>query len=181
MKVCLKIMTRKKKRDLKAEGKWWSESQKIEAATTFLALGNATQTAAVLNIPKATFDRWRYSEWFKKIVDDLKAEDNLKLNSRLTKIISKALDVTEDRLEKGNYQYDPKTSELVRVPVSLKDATKVANDMLERRDVIESKPMQEQIEKTVDDRLAKLAEQFKSFAGKSREKDITPKPLTIDV
>ena len=50
-------MTRKKKRDLKAEGKWWSESQKIEAATTFLALGNATQTAAVLNIPKATFDR----------------------------------------------------------------------------------------------------------------------------
>ena len=91
------------------------------------------------------------------------------------------MDVTEDRLEKGNYQYDPKTSELVRVPVSLKDATKVANDMLERRDVIESKPMQEQIEKTVDDRLAKLAEQFKSFAGKSREKDITPKPLTIDV
>jgi catalase (peroxidase I) len=93
--------------------------------------------------------------------------------------VSKALDVTEDRLDKGNYQYDPKTSELVRVPVSLKDANKVVNDMLERRDVIESKPQQEQIEKTVDDRLAKLAEQFRQFS-KPKEKDITPKPLVID-
>jgi len=172
-------MTRRKKRELKAEGKWWSDSQKLEAATTYLALGNGAQTAAVLNIPLATFNRWRYTDWFKKMVEDLKMEDNLKLNARLTKLVSKALDVTEDRLDKGNYQYDPKTSELIRVPVSLKDAAKVANDMLERRDVIEAKPVQEQIEKTVDDRLAKLAEQFRSFA-KPKEKDITPKPLVID-
>jgi hypothetical protein len=172
-------MTRRKKRDLKAEGKWWSESQKLEAATTYLALGNGAQTAAVLDIPLATFNRWRYTDWFKKMVEELKVEDNLKLNARLTKLVSKALDVTEDRLDKGNYQYDPKTSELIRVPVSLKDANKVANDMLERRDIIESKPVQEQIEKTVDDRLAKLAEQFRSFA-KPKEKDITPAPLVID-
>lgn len=172
-------MARRKKRELKAEGKWWSESQKLEAATTFLALGNGAQTAAVLDIPLATFNRWRYTDWFKKIVDDLKAEDNLKLNARLTKLVSKALDVTEDRLDKGNYQYDPKTSELIRVPVSMKDAAKVANDMLERKDLIESKPQQEQIEKTVDARLAALAEQFKQFA-KPKEKDITPKPLVIE-
>ena len=174
-----KDMTRRKKRDLKAEGKWWSESQKLEAATTFLALGNGAQTAAVLDIPLATFNRWRYADWFKKMVDDLKSEDNLKLNARLTKLVSKALDVTEDRLEKGNYQYDPKSSELIRVPVSMKDAAKVANDMLERKDIIETKPQQEQIERTVDDRLAKLAEQFKAFA-KPKEKDITPQPLVID-
>ena len=172
-------MTRRKKRDLKAEGKWWSDSQKLEAATTFLAIGNGAQTAAALDIPLATFNRWRYTEWFKKMVDDLKAEDNLKLNARLNKIVARALDVTEDRLEKGNYQYDPKTSELIRVPVSMKDAAKVANDMLERKDVIETKPVQEQIEKTVDARLAALAEQFKAFA-KPKEKDITPKPLVIE-
>jgi len=172
-------MTRRKKRDLKSEGKWWSDSQKLEAATTFLAIGNGAQTAAALEIPLATFNRWRYTEWFKKMVDELKAEDNLKLNARLNKIVVKALDVTEDRLEKGNYQYDPKTSELIRVPVSMKDAAKVANDMLERQDVIETKPVQEQIEKTVDDRLAKLAEQFRAFA-KPKEKDITPQPLVID-
>ena len=166
-------MTRRKKRDLQAEGKWWSNSQRLEAAQTFLALGNGAQTAAVLNIPLATFNRWRYTDWFKKMVEELKAEDNLKLNARLTKLVSKALDVTEDRLTNGNYQYDPKTSELIRVPVSIKDATKVATD------IIDDKPMQEQIEKTVDDRLAKLAEQFRAFA-KPKEKDITPKPLVID-
>ena len=174
-------MTRRKKRDLKAEGKWWSDTQKLEAATTFLALGNGAQTAAVLNIPLATFNRWRYAEWFKKMVDELKTEDNLKLNARLTKLVSKALDVTEDRLSNGNYQYDPKTSELIRVPVSLKDASKVANDMLTRKDIIEDKPIQEQIERTVDDRLAKLAEQFRAFAKpKTTEKDITPQPLVIE-
>lgn len=170
---------RRKKRDLAASGKWWSESQKIEAVTTYLALGSATQTAGVLDIPLATLNRWRYADWWKKIEEDLKREENLHLNARLSKIVSKALDVTEDRLDKGNYQYDPKTSELIRVPVSLKDAAKVANDMLERKDIIEAKPMQEQIEKTVDDRLAKLAEQFRQFS-KPKEKDITPAPLVID-
>ena len=51
--------------------------------------------------------------------------------------------------------------------------------MMARKDIIDDKPMQEQIEKTVDDRLAKLAEQFRAFA-KPKEKDITPKPLVID-
>ena len=174
-----KNMTRRRKRDVKAVGQHWSESQKIEAVTTYLALGNGAQTAGVLSIPIQTFNRWRYSDWWKKIEEDLKREENLHLNARLSKIVSKALDVTEDRLTNGNYQYDPKTSELIRVPVSIKDATKVATDMLQRKDIIEDKPMQAQIEKTVDDRLAKLAEQFKAFA-KPQEKDITPRPLVID-
>jgi hypothetical protein len=50
---------------------------------------------------------------------------------------------------------------------------------MERRDIIRTEPQQQQIEKTVDDRLAKLAEEFARFA---KAKDITPKPssLTLD-
>ena len=51
--------------------------------------------------------------------------------------------------------------------------------MMARKEIIEAKPQQEQIERTVDDRLAKLAEQFRAFA-KPKEKDITPQPLVID-
>lgn len=170
---------KRKKRDISATNKWWSESQKIEAVTTFLALGNSTQTAAVLEIPLSTFNRWRYSDWWKKIEEELKAEEHLQLNARLKKVVSKALDVTEDRLINGNYQYDPKSGELIRVPVNLKDANKIANDMLTRQDILEEKPIKKEIEKTVDDRLAKLAEQFKAFA-KQPEKDITPKPMVIE-
>jgi hypothetical protein len=177
--VSKEMPRRRKKRDVAAVGKWWSESQKIEAVTTYLALGNATQTAGVLDIPLATLNRWRFTDWWKKIEEDLKTEEHLQLNARLSKIVSKALDVTEDRLVNGNFQYDPKTSELIRVPVSIKDATKVATDMMARKEIIEAKPQQEQIERTVDDRLAKLAEQFRAFA-KPKEKDITPQPLVID-
>ena len=79
-----------------------------------------------------------------------------------------------------HHKANPKSkhTEGLAMDFSLKDASKVANDMLERKDIIESKPQQEQIEKTVDDRLAKLAEQFRAFA-KPKEKDITPQPLVI--
>jgi len=165
-------MTRKRK-----EGQRYTEHQKLEAATVFLALGSNVQTAGVLKIPLDTFNKWRYSDWFKKLVEDLKAEDNLKLSARLSKLVSKALDVTEDRLDKGNYQYDPKTSELIRVPVSLRDAAKVASDLMERKDIVEDKPLKEQIEKTVDDRLAKLAEEFAKF---SKVKPMLPDPMVIE-
>jgi len=165
-------MTRKRK-----EGQRYTEHQKLEAATVFLALGSNVQTAGVLKIPLDTFNKWRYSDWFKKLVEDLKAEDNLKLSARLSKLVSKALDVTEDRLDKGNYQYDPKTSELIRVPVSLRDAAKVASDLMERKDIVEDKPLKEQIEKTVDDRLAKLAEEFAKF---SKVKPALPDPMVIE-
>jgi len=169
---------RRKKRSLETAGKWWSESQKIEAVTTWLALGNLAQSAAVLDIPIATIKRWRYSDWWKKIEEDLRQEESLGLNARLKKVISKALDVTEDRLSNGNYQFNQKTGELVRVPVNIKDASRVANDMMNRSDIIEEKPIQQQIEKTVDDRLAKLAEDFKRFAT---AKEVKSEHLTIDM
>jgi len=170
--VIIGYMTRKRK-----PREHYTEHQKLEAATVFLALGSNVQTAGVLKIPLDTFNKWRYADWFKKLIEELKAEDNLKLSARLSKLVSKALDVTEDRLTNGNYQYDPKTSQLVRVPVSLKDATKVATDLMERKDIVEDKPLQEQIEKTVDDRLKKLAEEFANFG---RPKKALPDPMVID-
>lgn len=170
---------RRKKRDLKAAGKWWSESQKIEAVTTWLALGSIPLTAAATSIPKDTLARWRYTDWWKELVLQIRSEETLALDGRLSKIVDKALSVVEDRLDKGNHQYDPKTGELIRVPVNLRDSMKATADLMDRREILRKQPQQQQIEKTVDDRLAKLAEEFARFA---KAKDITPKAelLTVD-
>lgn len=171
---------RRKKRDLKAAGKWWSESQKIEAVTMWLALGSIPLTAAATDIPKDTLSRWRYTDWWKELVLQIRSEETLALDGRLSKIVAKALNVVEDRLDNGNFQYDPRTGGNVRVPVNLRDSMKATADLMDRREVLRKQPQQEQIEKTVDDRLAKLAEEFSRFA---KAKDITPKQeaLTVDI
>ena len=94
--------------------------------------------------------------------------------------MNKALAVVEDRLDKGNFQYDQRKGELVRIPVNVKDAIKATADLMDKREMLREQPQQQQIEKTVDDRLAKLAEEFTRFA---KAKDITPKPeqITIDI
>ena len=171
-------MTKRRRRAKSATGKWWSEAQKIEAVTTWLALGSIPLTAAATDIPKDTLVRWRYTEWWKELVQQIRSEETLALDGRLSKIVNKALAVVEDRLDNGNVQLNQKTNELVRVPVNIKDAIKATADLMDRRDVIRSAPQQQQIEKTVDDRLAKLAEEFARFA---KAKDITPKPEAITV
>ena len=168
---------RRKKRDLKASGKWWSEAQKIEAVTTWLALGSLPLTAAATGIPKDTIVRWRYTDWWKELVLQIRSEETLALDGRLSKIVNKALAVVEDRLDNGNSQYDTKTGGNVRVPVNLRDSMKATADLMDRREILRQQPMQEQIEKTVDDRLAKLADEFARFA---KAKDVTPKPKVIE-
>ena len=107
----------------------------------------------------------------------IRSEETLALDGRLSKIVNKALAVVEDRLDNGNFQYDPKTGGNVRVPVNLRDSMKATADLMDRREILRQQPMQEQIEKTVDDRLAKLADEFARFA---KAKDVTPKPKVIE-
>lgn len=107
----------------------------------------------------------------------LKAEESIELNAKLKKIAAKALDVTVDRLENGNFQLDQKTGEVRRIPVNMKDAAKVATDLMTQQQKLEDKPVQQQIENTVNDRLAKLAEEFAKFA---QAKQIEAKPVQTE-
>lgn len=172
-------MTRRRRKKPGTTG-WWSDNQRIEAVTTWLALGNMPLTAAATGIPKDTLNRWRYSDWWKELVAQIRSEETLALDGKLSKIVNKALAVVEDRLDNGNFQYDQKSGEHVRVPVNLKDSIKATADLLDRRETLRKIPQKQEIENTVDDRLAKLAEEFARFA---KAKDITPKPeqITVDI
>jgi hypothetical protein len=157
----------------------WSDSQKIEMVTTWLATGNLALTAATLGIPEVTARKWKASPWWKQMVEDFRQEENISLDSKLSKVVSKSVEQLLDRVEGGDYQYDQKTGALVRKPISARDAAKITADMLDRRDILQGK--KEQVSdstRKVEDRLLKLADEFSRFA---KAKDITPQPLTIDV
>lgn len=151
-----------------AEGKWWSDSQKLETVKTWLLTGNLRLTANVVRIPEDTVRRWAKSTWWASIVDDLHQEDQLLLSARLKKIVDKSFDVIEDRLEKGDYVYDQKTGEMRRKPVNMRDAHKVGIDLVDKREKLLSGHGPAASEEQVADKLLKLAEKFAELAGQKK-------------
>lgn len=153
--------------------KRWSDSQKIEAVTTYLSLGNLALTASVLKIPEMTLRDWKQKVWWKEIEEELKVQEELQLSARLKRIIESTLSATEDRIKNGDFIYDNRSGSLVRKPVNLRDVHKVTMDMVEKRDKILNKTEMSVPIEAIDAKLAKLAEKFAEIAK--------PKVEVIDV
>lgn len=156
---------RRKKSDVR---RWWGDSQKIEAVKLYMITGNLTATAAALDIPRDTLRKWKYSSWWGEVEKELKQQNSIVLSNKLKSIVDKALDITMDRLENGDFVYDQKKGELIRKPVVMRDAAQVANTLLEKRMRIEDKPVVEEQQQKINDRLLALAEAFKNMANKTR-------------
>lgn len=164
----------KKKRDVRATtNRHWSDSQKIEAVTTYLSLGNLVLTSSVLKIPEMTMREWKRTTWWKEIEDDLKVQEELQLSSRLKRIIESTLSATEDRIKNGDFIYDNRSGSLVRKPVNLRDVHKVTMDMVDKRDKILNKQVTAVPIEQIDAKLAKLAEKFAEIAGTKKPIEVT--------
>lgn len=155
----------------------WSDKQKIEAVQSYLLLGNLALTSRILNIPEVTLRFWKTTEWWKDVVDDLKLQETMQMSARLKKIVDASLGAVEDRLLNGDVIYDTKSGEMVRKQVNLRDAHKVAVDLLDKKAMLDKAAVPQQQETTDDNKLDKLAEKFAAFVNKKLEKE----PEVIDV
>lgn len=151
----------------------WSDSQKIEAVTTYLALGNLVLTSNVLKIPEMTLRGWKQTEWWRELEAELKVQDELQLSARLKRIVESTLEVTEDRIKNGDFVYDNKTGSLLRKPVNMRDAHKVTMDMIEKREQLLGKQPVSVAMEQIDERLKKLAEKFEQIAAKKNTIEVT--------
>jgi hypothetical protein len=87
------------------------------------------------------------------------------MDSNIKRVVDKALKAVEDRLDLGDAQYDQKTGEITRVPIKAHVALKITSELLTRQDKIREAPVKEELEKTIDDRLLRLSEEFAKFAS----------------
>jgi len=157
-------MARQRRKKGKGPGKW-ADSQRIELVTTWLATGNLALSAATLGIPEITARVWKTQPWWKEMVAEIRASENLELDSKLKKVVDKSVDQLLDRVDNGDFQYDQKTGQLVRKPISARDAAKITSDMIDRRELLQGKK-QEQIDSSrkMEDKLLKLADELSRFA-----------------
>ncbi len=165
-----------KKKKVPGQTGHWPETKKIQALTAFFTSGSYAFASAETKVPIDTIKRWRFSEWGREFEQQLNDEDNQTLDAKFTKIIQKTLSVIEDRLDNGNFMFDPKTGKVTRVPVNLRDTHRVMSDVVTKRKDIRSAPTEDAHKETQNDRILKLAEQFAAIASK-KEKDISD-PIT---
>lgn len=142
----------------------WTDSKKIEAVTTYLAVGTLPLTAAILGVPLETLKWWKVADWWKDIERELRDSENIELSARLKKIVDKSIDAVVDRLDNGEHMFNPRTGEIIRVPVKTREALRAVESMIDKRQILLEKPTRITEQRTVDDRLNKLAEEFKAFS-----------------
>lgn len=158
------VPSRKKRPTTGVNNMHWSDSQKLEAVTTYLALGNLVLTSSVLKIPEFTLRAWKQKDWWKEIEGELAVQDDIQLSSRLKRIIDTTLSAAEDRIQNGDWIYNNKEGCLMRKPVNLKDVHKVTMDLVDKREHLSNKQTPQVSMEALDDRLVKLAEKFAEIA-----------------
>lgn len=158
-------MRRKTSHDRRYKKSHWTQNQKLEAVSTYLMLGNMAETAIVTGVPLPTLKIWKATDWFKEYCLQLQSEDVQQMDSNLKRVINKALKATENRLDLGDAQFDQKTGEIVRIPVKAHVALKITTELLTKKQKLYENPVREEVEKTIDDRLLKLSEEFAKFAS----------------
>jgi hypothetical protein len=160
----------------------WSQNQKLQAVSTYLMLGNMSQTAIVTGIPYQTLQFWKTSDWFKDYVLQLQAEDVQQMDSNIRRVVDKSLKAVEDRLDLGDNVFDQKTGKIRKIPVSSRVALKITTDLLTQKEKLQRNPaLKEEMEKTIDERLLRLSEEFSKFAQQKKLGVDTPLVERIDV
>jgi transposase-like protein len=149
--------------------KRWSDSQKMEAVNSYVLLGNLSMTGRILGIPLDTLNLWRKSEWWQTLLLEVRSQERIQLTGRLRKMVDASLSVVEDRLAHGDFQFDQKSGQVVRKPVNMKDAHKVAMDLQERQEVLEKAEKPETTEDGIELKLLSLANKFAEMATKKIE------------
>jgi len=122
-----------------------------------------------LAIPEITLRVWKTTEWWKNAVEEIKLQEDIQMSARLKKIVDASLMAVEDRLVNGDLMYDQKSGEMVRKQVNMRDAHKVAVDLMDKKQLLDKAAAPAQEEQKDEDRLLKLAEKFADFVTKKKE------------
>ena len=151
----------------------WSDKKKIEVVTSWLALGKMPLVEAVTGVPSSTIKQWKLQPWWADMVHQIQTDSDQELDTKLSSIVDKSLEAVNERLMHGEFVLDPKTGKISRVPAKLRDVSRVAVDLLDKRDVLRAKPVKQQEQLAHLDILKKLAGEFSEWARIHLKKEKT--------
>ncbi|MBT9145780.1 MAG: hypothetical protein DDT42_01657 [candidate division WS2 bacterium] len=150
----------------------YTEKEKMNAVCVFAVAGNSRRTAEITKIPEATIRAWKQTEWWNELATRIIVEQDEELDTKLTALVDKAVGQVNDRLEKGNYVYNPRLDKLIRKPVDAKELAIVTAISIDKRELLRGKPTSRVEKISQEQRLVGLAAQFKSFVTAKEVKQV---------
>jgi transposase-like protein len=151
----------------------YSPKQKLEAVTAYLMLGKVSLVAATTGIPEDTLRLWKSRDWWKVMADEVRTSNNVEVTGRLRQIVNKSMNVIEDRLEHGDFQYNPKTGAFTRRPVGAKVAGDIMTKAIDKQILIDRLERQPQADQAkIEDRLKSIQDKLLEFSRFAKAKNI---------
>jgi hypothetical protein len=154
----------------------WPMEKKIAAVAQYLVLGNMALVAASTGIDAHLLRHWKMQPWWADTEREIRATENLGIDNKLSKIVDRSLDVVQDRLENGDFIYNQKTGQIVRKPVSIKDAVSASKEMLTKRELLRGNATERKEQTTIS-----MADQLKHLAHEFAKLNQQTTPLLEDV
>lgn len=165
---------------------WWSDKERLQAVSTYLVVGKLSLVSAATSIPEDTLRRWRLQPWWKEMMEEIQKSSKIELNGKIMKVIDKSMAVIEDRLENGDFFFNPKTGAFERRGVSANTANKIANDLIQKNLVMDKVIIEEsKTNEGLDERLQKLKDEIARFAkakditGEYKDESVPANPLVV--
>ena len=162
-----KFITLDKKVGNRSTGVVHSPSEKAHAAALFAVTKNMAEVSKITNISEKTLSRWKQEPWFHEIVDRVKQEQNEVLDAKFSKVLDKAAEEMQDRVENGDWILT-KDGATVRVPVKARDLAVVTSSLFDRRQLLRGESTTISSNVSTEDKLKKLWDKFETF-NKARE------------
>lgn len=156
----------------------WSQETKEDCVQKWLVLGNMKMVSALTGVDYPQLLSWRKTDWWAELVNDERTAEAVSTDATMSRIAQKALTTVEDRLEHGEMVLNNKTGELVRKPVSMRDASRVTTDLMQRQAALRKGSEETLIQKdTMQTTLVALAKEFSKWANKKDNTDATDIPF----
>jgi hypothetical protein len=132
--------------------------------------GSWAVVSEATGIPQDTLRHWKMQPWWKDFESQIRNQRHVEVSGKLKRLIDKTMAVVEDRVENGNWHYNPRTQKIERRPVNAREAGEILNKALDKEVILSKlieKPVQQ--EEAVMDRLKSIEARLLEAAKIKRE------------
>ena len=161
------------------EGATYSRQHVLTAATVFVSTGMATRAAAAAGTSVSAVNEWRRKEWWPALTAAVRHSKQAELDGALTALIHSSIAAAQDRIAAGDCRLvrrkdenGVENHELVRVPVSARDAAIVAAVAADKRQIVRGEATE--IVRHDSDRLSVLRDQMRAISGRVIDGEVVP-------
>ncbi len=155
------------------QGSQYTREQVQEAAAHYVVTGSVEKVAELTGIPRQTVSAWRQQDWWEAVTCAIRQDHADELDGALSGLIRSSVAAVQDRLDNGEVKphkvrgKDGERIDLIRVPVTLRDATLAYAVAFDKRQISRNLPTS--ISESGSDRLRALQDQLRAISGRTIE------------